>query len=142
MHFGGTLCRIIRRVLLANPRLGPVYLGKVDLANAYMKIWVRLEDTPSMGLLIPRKIPTDEQLVGFHLSLPMGYADSAPFLCLATETIMDVANKAMDDRHRSPPHPLKDLSNSPAPDERLSATADNKQWTLTPPSNRGTPWPR
>ena len=45
MRFGGTFYRIIRRVLMAKPRLGLVYLGKVDLANAYMQLWVRLENT-------------------------------------------------------------------------------------------------
>ena len=90
---------------MEEPWLGPVYLGKVDLADAYMRLWVRLEDTPYVGLLILRKIPTDKQLVGFHLSLPMGYVDSAPFFCLETETITDMANSSMADRHRTPPHP-------------------------------------
>ena len=137
MRFGGTLRRIIRRVLLANPRLGPVYLGKVDLANAYMRIWVRLEDTPSVGFPIPRKIPTDKNLVGFHVSLLMGYVDSALFLCLATKTITDMANAAMANRHRAPPHPLKELAGSPAPDDWPPTMADNKQWTLTSPEQRG-----
>ena len=34
MHFGGALQRILKQVLTANPRLGPVYLGKVDLVDA------------------------------------------------------------------------------------------------------------
>ena len=59
MRFGGTLRRIIRQVLMANPRLGPVYLGKLDLAGAYMQLWVRFKDTPSVALLIPRKKTTD-----------------------------------------------------------------------------------
>ena len=42
IHFGGTLLRIIRRVILADPRLGPVYLGKVDLADTCMRLWVHL----------------------------------------------------------------------------------------------------
>ena len=34
MRFGGTLCHIILRVILSDPWLDPVYLGKLDLANA------------------------------------------------------------------------------------------------------------
>ena len=45
MSFCGTLRRIIRRALLADPRLGLVYLGKVHLADTYMRLWFRLEDT-------------------------------------------------------------------------------------------------
>ena len=42
MCLGGTLHHIIQRLLMDNQRLGPVYLGKVDLENAYIMIWVRL----------------------------------------------------------------------------------------------------
>ena len=124
IRFGGTLRRIIRRVLLADPRIGPVYLGKVDLANAYMRLWFRLEDNPYVGFLIPSKTPTDEQLAGFHLSLTMGYVDGTPFFCLTTETTTDMANASMADRHRALPHPLEELANSTAPDNRPPTTAD------------------
>ena len=110
MRLGFTLRRIMRRVLMADPMLGPVYLGKVDLADAYMRIWVRLGDTPSEAFLIPRKTQTDEQLVGFHLSLPMGYMDSSPFFCRATKTIINMANAAMAERHRALTNPFKELA--------------------------------
>ena len=79
VRFGGTLGRIIRPILQVKPQIGPVYLGKVYLIGAYMWMWVRLEDTPSVAFLVRQKNPTDEQLVGFHLALTMGYVDSTPF---------------------------------------------------------------
>ena len=42
-----------------------------------MRLWVQMEYVLSVAFLIPKKIPTDPQLVGFYLSLPMGYIDSA-----------------------------------------------------------------
>ena len=42
MRFRGTLRRIIRYFLMANPRIGLVYMGKVDLSDAYIQHWVRL----------------------------------------------------------------------------------------------------
>ena len=42
MRFRCTLHHIIRRVLTADPRLGPIYLEKVYLADAYMHIWFRI----------------------------------------------------------------------------------------------------
>ena len=84
MRFGGALLRILKQVLTTKPRLGPFYLGKVDLADAYMRLWVSMEDVPSVAFLIPKKIPSDTHMVVFHLSLPMGYIDSAPFFCMAT----------------------------------------------------------
>ena len=41
MIFGGALLRILKQLLTADPRLGPVYLSKVYLADAYMRLWVR-----------------------------------------------------------------------------------------------------
>ena len=34
---------------MADLSLGSVYLRKIDLANAYMWIWTRIEDTPPIG---------------------------------------------------------------------------------------------
>ena len=49
-----------------------------------MRIWVRTEDIPSVAFLIPKETADKEQLVGFHLSIAMGYMESAAFFCTAT----------------------------------------------------------
>ena len=73
MRFGKTLYRLIDCILTAPPKLGPTFLNKVYLANAYMRIWVRLEDIPSVAFLVQKATPNEEQLFGFHLLIPMGY---------------------------------------------------------------------
>ena len=95
MRFRGTLQCILRQVLTADPRLGLVYLRKVDMANAYIWLWVRMEDYPSITFLIPNKYPCDPQLVEFQLFLPMGYVDISPYFCMATNTVSDLANEAI-----------------------------------------------
>ena len=65
MRFGGALQRILKQVLSSDLRLGLVYLRKVDLADAYMRLWVKMEDVPSVAFLIPNKNPSDPQMVGF-----------------------------------------------------------------------------
>ena len=42
MRFGKVLYRVIDCILVAPPELGPTFLNTVDLADAYMRIWVRL----------------------------------------------------------------------------------------------------
>ena len=79
MLYRGALIRILKQVLDTDPCLGPVYLSKLDLADAYMWLWVRIVDVPSVAFLIPKKTPSNTHMVGFHLSLPMGYIDSAPY---------------------------------------------------------------
>ena len=106
MLFGGALLHILKQVLTAEPRLGSVYLSKVDLADTYMRLWVRMEDVPSVAFLIPKNTPRDTQLVEFHLSLPMGYIYSDSYFCIATETVDDLANKAVSQRYQAGEHPL------------------------------------
>ena len=53
MRFGGALQSILKQLLTANLGLGLVYLSRVDTENAYMRLWVRMEDMPSVAFLIP-----------------------------------------------------------------------------------------
>ena len=72
MQFRKSLYRVIAFILTAQPKLGPTLLNKVSLADAYMRIWVRLKYIPSVAFLVPKATPDEEQLVRFHLSIPMG----------------------------------------------------------------------
>ena len=56
MHFRGAILRIFKQVLSADPHLGPVYLRKVEFSDTYMRLWMGVEDFPSVTLLIPNKI--------------------------------------------------------------------------------------
>ena len=60
MRFGKALYRVIDCILTAPPKLGPTFINKVDLADAYMRIWVRLEDIPSVAILVPKSTPYEE----------------------------------------------------------------------------------
>ena len=78
MHFGKCLYRVIECVLAATPKLGPTFLNKMDIVDAYMRIWVCLKDIPSVALLVPKSTPEEYQLFGFHISIPMGYELVSP----------------------------------------------------------------
>ena len=67
MRFGKALYKVIDCIITAPPKIGPDFLSKVDLAYAYMRIWVRLEDIPLVEFLVPKATLDEEQLVGFHL---------------------------------------------------------------------------
>ena len=80
---------MIECILTAHPKLGPALLSKSNLADAYMRIWVRLEDIPLVAFLVPKATPNEEQLVGFHLSIPIGYVESTAFFCATTKTVKE-----------------------------------------------------
>ena len=90
-------------------------MAKIDLSDAYMRVWIRLEDVAKLAFVVPPLPGDTEPLIGFHLSLPMGYVESAPFFCIVTETIADLVNE--NGQRFTHPHPLEALAATPpAPD--------------------------
>ena len=110
------LQRILKQVLTVDPHLGPIYLRNLYFADAYMGLWVRMEDVPFVAFLIPKKNPSDTQLVQFQLSLPMGYIDIAPYFCMVTETVTDLTNNAISQREKAHKHPLELVAKARAAD--------------------------
>ena len=103
MQFGHALPHLLRKIVTADPRLGLVFMSKTDLADAYMRVWIRIQDVPKLAFIIPLAPGNPNVLVGFHLSFPMGYLESAPLFCATTKTISGFAN---NDTPRVSLHPL------------------------------------
>jgi len=117
MQFGRTLERILYQVRHANPLFGPVYLGKVDLADGFYRVWLTPGAIPKLAVAFPR-YAGEEQLVALPMALPMGWVESVPYFCAVTETVADIAN-AIPSHVQMPRHPLEDLANTPPPMEEL-----------------------
>jgi hypothetical protein len=112
MQFGRALCRILQQVSDAYPRLGPVHLSKINIADGFYCIWMKAEDVPKHGIMFPTE---GEQLVGFPLVLPMGWMQSPPLFTAATETVADLVNDCLRDRLSCGPNLLDDISETPPP---------------------------
>ena len=110
MDFGNTLHNTPLFILNANPSLGIIYPSKVDLYNGHMRIWVLMGDVSSVDFLIPKKCPTITQLVGFHLSLPMGYVESSTYFCTMNETVTRIDKVFMQIRNTTPSHQIEALA--------------------------------
>ena len=132
MLFENTLKRIIRRILKADFSLGPVYLSRVDLTNVYMRLWLHMEDVPSLALLIPNNHIADTQLIGFHLALTIGYIGISTLFCATTEVATDMANNSILRRQAAPPYPLETEASSHAADYTGAPTPskDTRWYTL------------
>ena len=59
MCFGGALQHILRQDLATYPHLGKLYISKVDLANAHIRLWLRMDDVLSVAFVIPNNIESD-----------------------------------------------------------------------------------
>ena len=129
MQFGRALERILYKVRHSNPRYGPVYVGKVDLADGFYRVWLSMGAIPKLAVALP-VFDGEEPMVALPLVLPMGWMESVPYFCTPTETVADIANSKPSNVHQ-PPHPLEMLANT-LPPER----ADTK-----PPIASSPPYP-
>ena len=56
--------------------------------------------------LVPREKNSDPQLVGFHLSITMGYVESDPLFFMTTKMVKDRALNSLHVRGAASEHPL------------------------------------
>jgi hypothetical protein len=142
MQFGRALHRVLQQVSDADPRLGPVHLSKIDIADGFYRIGINANDIPKLGIMFPGN--DGEQLVGFPLVLPMGWMQLPPLFTAATETVADLANHKLQDQSRCGPHRLDVVGESPPPPIPLPVmvAAGPEPRPLPPrPQPRGRPSP-
>ena len=98
MQFGRALQRVMRIIIRANPKYGPVYLAKVNISDIFYQVWLQLNEILKLlGVALPSMLGTPP-LVAFPLALPMGWVESPPYFTALTETARKLASA-----HRAPP---------------------------------------
>ena len=112
MQFGHALDCILREILLANPKFGPVNLIKIDIADGFYWMDINPTDIPKLAGIFPT-LPRQQRLVALPLVLPMEWKNSPPVFCTATETAANLANQK-----------LCDLTYKPS-DHKLALAAEN-----------------
>jgi hypothetical protein len=106
MQFGRALQRVLTNVVHADPKFGPCKLAKIDIADGFYRMWVRMSDILKLGVILPCSqggVP----LVAFPLALPMGWVESPPYFTIMTETACDLANVAVAQGLPGKPHRLE-----------------------------------
>ena len=76
IQFGKTPPCILCTNLHANPHGGIVFMSNIDFLGAYARVYIWLDDLPWLAFVPPPHPSNHETLIGFHLSLPIGYVDS------------------------------------------------------------------
>ena len=94
MQFGNALPWLLHHLVLANPVHGPIELIKVDISNGFYHIGVHPKDTIKLGVTFPSE-PGHPELVAFPITLLMGWTNSPPIFCMATETIANLTNEGI-----------------------------------------------
>ena len=105
MQFGKALQRLLQQLVHADPRYGPAWLAKIDIADGFYRIGIQPRDIPRLAVILPST--TAEPLVALPLALPMGWVESPPYFTAVTETACDLLNHALRRGDHPPPHRLE-----------------------------------
>ena len=106
MQFGRALERVLRKVAMADPAQGPLYLLKIDLSDGFYCVHLHAQDAPMLGVAFP-VAPSELLLTAILLVLPMGWTESPSYFCTTVETIVDLANLHSHSTWDPPSHPLE-----------------------------------
>jgi hypothetical protein len=114
-QLGQVLPRLIAKMAEATLEDGPLMFAKLDIKDGYWRMVVAEGKEWNFAYVLPkRKTDTD-----FHIVVPsalqMGWAESPPFFCAASETARDVAEVlATAPLGTAIPHPLEEYMLPPA----------------------------
>lgn len=108
-ELGNVIPRIIH-ALAAAPNTGiPFLFSKVDLKDGFWRMAVNERDAWNFAYVLPPLDPNDDPVLVIPDSLQMGWSESPPFFCAATETARDVAQHTLDTAQTAEPHPMEEI---------------------------------
>ena len=114
-QLGQVLPRFIATMANIDPSQGPVLFTKFDIKDGFWRMTVEEGEEWNFVYLLPRLNQDDPIVLVLPKSLQMGWTDSPPFFCTATETARDIATDNIKNGPSTlPPHPFEDLT-LPAP---------------------------
>jgi hypothetical protein len=119
-HSMAELGNVLRRIvwtLATTPDTRPFFFCKVDLKDGFWRLFVQDEAHWNFAHLLPRLAPDETLKLVVPRSLQMGWRDSPPYFCAATETARDVAAD-YDQDETLPPHPLEHITMTLSPPDR------------------------
>ena len=107
-QLGVTLQRIISTMELARQKGTSILLPKLDIKDGFWRLMVSNTDTWNFCYIIPPAnpgVPNDEIEIVIPNCLQMGWCESPPFFCAASETARDVIASLLGTD--LPPHPFE-----------------------------------
>jgi len=108
-QMGQVLWHIITMIAKANPNNGPIVMAKWDIKDGFWRLTVSPEDAWHFCYVLPRLQDSDPIELAVSTCLQMGWTESPPIFCTATETARDVGQENLNNEHTLPPHKLEHM---------------------------------
>jgi len=106
-QMGQALWRLVAAIGNTNPHNGPIVFAKWDIKDGFWRLVVSEEDAWHFAYVLPRLNATDPIQIVVPTCLQMGWCESPPLFCTASETARDVAQDLWDSETDLEPHPLE-----------------------------------
>ena len=90
-ELGNVIPQIIWNMAKAPDRGVPILFSKIDLKDGYWRMVVNEADTWNFAYVLSPLKPGDDIELVIPDALQMGWSESPPFFCAATETARDIA---------------------------------------------------
>jgi hypothetical protein len=108
-ELGNVIPRLIHTLASAPDTGIPFLFSKIDLKDGFWRMTVNETDAWNFAYVLPPLHPADEPQLVIPDSLQMGWSESPPFFCAATETARDLAQISLDKNQQLPKHHMEDI---------------------------------
>ena len=92
-ELGNVIPRIIQEMAAAPNNGVPILFTKIDLKDGYWRMVINEDDAWNFAYVLPPENENDDIKLVIPDALQMGWSESPPFFCAATETARDLAEQ-------------------------------------------------
>ena len=108
-ELGNVIPRLIWAMATSHDTTTPFLFTKVDLKDGYWRMCVNSDDAWNFAYVLPGGAPGDPVQLVIPEALQMGWGESPPFFCAATETARDIAQHNFDTNKVMPSQPMEEI---------------------------------
>ena len=105
-ELGNVIPRIVHTMATTSDHTTPFSFAKIDLKDGYWRMSVHPRDAYNFAYVLPTPNANEPPQLVIPEALQMGWSESPPFFCAATETARDIAQSVLMRAH-PPAHPLE-----------------------------------
>jgi hypothetical protein len=108
-ELGNVIPHIIWTMALSKDKTTPFLFTKVDLKDGYWRMAVNADDAWNFAYILPGAGPDGPIQLVIPDALQMGWSESPPFFCAATETARDIIGDKIRNNISLPEQPMENI---------------------------------
>jgi len=106
---GQVLWHLVHTIAQSNPKHGPIIFAKWDIKDGFWRLVVSESDAWHFCYVLPHINELDPIKLVKPICLQMGWMESPPLFCMASETVHDMIQEFVEEEKEFAEHPLEAL---------------------------------